>query len=54
MPMPTGIYILGDRTSSPAGMEVRMAQHVNVKFVDDLDGSDARKDGVVRPRRPCV
>jgi len=22
-------------------MEVRMAQHVNVKFVDDLDGSDA-------------
>jgi hypothetical protein len=23
------------------GMEVRMAQHVNVKYVDDLDGSDA-------------
>jgi hypothetical protein len=28
-------------------MEVRMAQQVNVKFVDDLDGSDAAATGRV-------
>jgi len=36
-----GICILGGSTSPQAEMEVRMAQQVNVKFVDDLDGSDA-------------
>src|SRR3954447_4127167 len=45
--MPTNLPVLakacilaGDR-SPQIGMEVSMAQQVNVKFVDDLDGSDA-------------
>jgi len=36
-----GICILEGDTAPQAEMEVRMAQQVNVKFVDDLDGSDA-------------
>jgi hypothetical protein len=39
--MLAGICILDGDTSPQAEMEVRMAQQVNVKFVDDLDGSDA-------------
>src|SRR3954447_8172269 len=40
-PISAGICILEGDTSPQAEMEVRMAQQVNVKFVDDLDGSDA-------------
>jgi hypothetical protein len=36
-----GICILEGGTSPQAEMEVRMAQQVNVRFVDDLDGSEA-------------
>jgi hypothetical protein len=40
-PIPVGICILESDTSPQVGVEESMAQQVNVKFVDDLDGSDA-------------
>jgi hypothetical protein len=40
-PIPGGICILESDTSPQVGVKEGMAQQVNVKFVDDLDGSDA-------------
>jgi len=40
-PILAGICILKGDTTLQAEMDLRMAQQVNVKFVDDLDGSDA-------------
>ena len=39
--IPVGICILETDTSPQAVVNQSMAQQVNVKFVDDLDGSDA-------------